>query len=130
MTYNWRPKLGLNATNIPNPIASPSSTTIYTVEIKDSSGCVGFDTIKVTVSDINFNIGIEKKREACNVTPRITFMNKTSRVGKYLWNFGDGTTSDEASPSHAYESGWSISSEVAGLRRWINVYGIQFLRLG
>lgn len=38
-TYLWSPPLGLNATNIANPQAQPDSTTIYTVTVRDISGC-------------------------------------------------------------------------------------------
>ena len=34
-TYTWSPAAGLNATNIPNPIASPTVTTNYTVTINE-----------------------------------------------------------------------------------------------
>ena len=37
-SYNWVPKSGLNSTNISTPLASPSVTTTYTVEITDAAG--------------------------------------------------------------------------------------------
>ena len=39
-TYSWTPSTGLNATNISNPIANPTATTIYTVIV---------DTIKQVI---------------------------------------------------------------------------------
>ncbi|MBS1781440.1 MAG: gliding motility-associated C-terminal domain-containing protein [Bacteroidetes bacterium] len=36
VAYNWQPKNGLDNYSIPNPIASPSSTTVYTVFIKEN----------------------------------------------------------------------------------------------
>lgn len=38
-TYNWSPSVGLSATDIPDPVASPSETTLYTLTIVDGNGC-------------------------------------------------------------------------------------------
>jgi gliding motility-associated-like protein len=46
--YKWTPTTGLNFDNIPNPVASPTQTTEYTVVIKDGYGCTA--TASVTVS--------------------------------------------------------------------------------
>ncbi len=37
--YTWSPATGLSATNIPNPTATPATTTTYTVTGTDSLGC-------------------------------------------------------------------------------------------
>lgn len=37
-TYVWSPATGLSATNIPNPIASPSTNTLYQVIVTDTCG--------------------------------------------------------------------------------------------
>ncbi len=37
--YNWTPATGLSCSDCPNPIASPTATTTYTVEITDIYGC-------------------------------------------------------------------------------------------
>ncbi|NDK57213.1 Ig-like domain-containing protein [Pontibacter fetidus] len=51
-TYAWSPATGLSATNIANPVASPASTTTYTVTVSNASGCSSTDqvTVKVTAS--------------------------------------------------------------------------------
>ncbi|TND07508.1 MAG: PKD domain-containing protein [Bacteroidetes bacterium] len=50
VTYSWSPAAGLSATNIPNPVASPTVTTTYTVTATDASGCQGTATVLVTVN--------------------------------------------------------------------------------
>ena len=45
-SYAWSPALGLNATNIANPIATPSTETTYVVVVSDACGS---DTDSVTV---------------------------------------------------------------------------------
>jgi hypothetical protein len=59
--YSWSPIVGLSATNIAQPTADPKSTTIYTVTVTDSSGCVRTDNILVTVNALpKANAGTDK----------------------------------------------------------------------
>lgn len=50
--YLWSPTMGLSIDTIANPIAFPSSTTKYLVEIEDSQGCAYKDTVLVDVLNI------------------------------------------------------------------------------
>ncbi len=45
----WSPASGLSDVNISDPIASPVSTTTYTVSITDGNGCVHTDQVNVEV---------------------------------------------------------------------------------
>jgi gliding motility-associated-like protein len=47
VSYSWTPAYGLSDTSIANPVASPGTTTYYTVYITDQHNCA--DTKKVTV---------------------------------------------------------------------------------
>jgi hypothetical protein len=49
-SYSWSPATGLNATNIAQPTASPSSTTTYTVTVTGSNGCTATSTVLVDVN--------------------------------------------------------------------------------
>ncbi|MFN0082176.1 MAG: gliding motility-associated C-terminal domain-containing protein [Ferruginibacter sp.] len=49
-TYIWTPSLGLSATNVLNPIASPLTTTIYTLRITTAQGCTNTSSVQVQVS--------------------------------------------------------------------------------
>jgi hypothetical protein len=49
-TYSWNPYTGLNAGNISNPVASPTSTTTYTLTATNPDGCSASSTKTVTVS--------------------------------------------------------------------------------
>ncbi|MEZ5047792.1 MAG: SdrD B-like domain-containing protein [Chitinophagaceae bacterium] len=46
-TYSWAPATGLNATNIAQPTATPSTTTNYTVTVTNSNGCTSTDVVTV-----------------------------------------------------------------------------------
>ena len=48
-TYSWSPSTGLSSTTIPNPIASPSSTTTYRLTVTDSKGLKGADDVIIYV---------------------------------------------------------------------------------
>ena len=62
-TYYWTPASGLSNAAISNPIANPTITTTYFVEIENSFGCIIIDSIKVTVvetADKNQEIPLNK----------------------------------------------------------------------
>ncbi len=52
-TYIWTPSTGLSSTSVFNPVASPTSTTMYKVTATDAvSGCVFKDSITITVNPL------------------------------------------------------------------------------
>jgi len=48
--YQWSPAIGLSATDIPNPIACPPTTTTYQLLVMGADGCMVMDEVTVTVS--------------------------------------------------------------------------------
>lgn len=55
ISYTWTPSTGLNNANIANPIATPTTTTMYTVSATNSLGCIDLDTIIITVNALPSN---------------------------------------------------------------------------
>jgi gliding motility-associated-like protein len=49
-TYSWSPATGLSNSTISNPVASPSTTTTYTVTVSNGPGCFATATVDITVS--------------------------------------------------------------------------------
>jgi gliding motility-associated-like protein len=47
VTYSWSPAGTLNNPNISNPIATPTATTTYTVNITDVNGCANKDSVTI-----------------------------------------------------------------------------------
>lgn len=47
--YSWFPSAGLNANNVQSPVATPDTTTLYTVIVTDINGCVSTGDRLVTV---------------------------------------------------------------------------------
>jgi hypothetical protein len=50
--YSWSPATGLSATNISNPVASPTQTTTYYVTVSTLFGCSSVDSLVVTVNQL------------------------------------------------------------------------------
>lgn len=48
--YRWTPAAGLNNDTIANPVASPSRTTTYRVEVRNELGCLATDEVTITVT--------------------------------------------------------------------------------
>ncbi|HTA26835.1 MAG TPA: gliding motility-associated C-terminal domain-containing protein [Bacteroidia bacterium] len=51
ITYSWSPATGLSCTNCPNPVATPTITTTYTVTGTDSGGCEAEVVFTIFVQD-------------------------------------------------------------------------------
>jgi len=49
VTYSWTPIGSLDNANIPNPVATPSVTTTYTVLVTDANGCEASDSVSIMV---------------------------------------------------------------------------------
>lgn len=49
-TYIWAPATSLSSNTVSNPIASPTTTTAYTVTGTDANGCTANDMVTVTVN--------------------------------------------------------------------------------
>ncbi len=47
--YSWTPSVGLSASNVANPVASPTSTTTYTCTVSESGSCTAPQTTDITI---------------------------------------------------------------------------------
>lgn len=81
-TYTWSPVNGLSNPNIPNPIATPASTTKYIVTGTNSFGCSSKDSVTITVNP-NPVVTITNDTTICNnATIRLHAGGGTS----YTWS--------------------------------------------
>jgi gliding motility-associated-like protein len=50
--YTWSPSTGLSSTTIPNPVAQPTSTQLYRVQVVNAAGCTGIDSVTVFFNNV------------------------------------------------------------------------------
>lgn len=51
-TITWSPALGLDDPSLANPTASPDTTTTYVVTLTNALGCIGKDSVIVTINNL------------------------------------------------------------------------------
>ncbi len=110
-TYTWTPTSGLSDASAANPTVTLSNTgtiiitTDYIVDVESDAGCLGSDTVSVTVypsptADFDFT-------DECHNTP-ISFTDlsqiSVGTIDAYYWDFDDFNTSSLANPTNNYVS--------------------------
>lgn len=50
LAYSWSPALALSNASIPNPVATPVATTLYTVQVTGANGCRSEGQVEVAVT--------------------------------------------------------------------------------
>ncbi len=120
-----------NTSTAANPTHVYPGIGCYTVTLtRTVNGCTAFDTLDCveivalpTVSYSNDNsIG-------CTTPHTVQFTSNSASAVQWLWNFGDGTTSEEANPVHIYENYGNFPVElrvwnIEGCRQIINTESI------
>lgn len=106
LSYRWSFPGGVPSTSTDvNPSVSYTTAGIYDV-VLIAINANGRDTLtKPGYIRVNSApIATFRKLQNGN-NPIVSFDNQTVGATSFLWNFGDGTTSTEASPQHAYATG-------------------------
>ncbi len=103
--YNWSFGDGLSSTD-QNPTHTYSTAGWFQVSLTatSDSGCISTlvrpNALKIySLPNAQF---ITNANESSDIFPQVNFFNQTSAQGIYFWNFGDGTTSTDYSPTHLY----------------------------
>lgn len=84
VSYVWTPVTGLSATNIANPVATPSTTTTYIVTVTDANGCSATDSVTVTVGN-NLSINITNDTTICQGASIVLTASAAGATG-YSWS--------------------------------------------
>ena len=105
--YVWSPSTGLSDANIANPIASPITTTTYTVTVTNADGCTNTDDIIVTVSPLA-NISVSSDQTICDKSTASLTSTITGGSGtvNYQWqksvNAGNNWSDISGATSNTY----------------------------
>lgn len=104
--YAWTPGTGLNFANIANPLATPVTTTTYSVTTSNGL-CLAGNKVTVQVTQLAKADFIFDIRDG-------TFTNLSTAADNYSWNFGDNTSSTLTTPPpHIYTDGKYLAQLVA-----------------
>ncbi len=102
ISYEWTERSGDLVSNLANPTVKPDTTLTYFITITDNNGCFLKDSVKVDVIPeviADFEV---KKIYNCKSLPTLSFKSISQNSDSLLWNFGDGTTSNELNPTHQF----------------------------
>jgi gliding motility-associated-like protein len=105
-SYTWSPSNGLDTNSGSTVIASPSITTTYLVTGVSPSGCIGTNSVTVTVlpQPVADFIPSTTTGEA---PLEVIFENTSLNATNYIWNFGNGLSGTLSNPivSTTYHQG-------------------------
>ena len=102
--YSWTPSTYLSNPNIANPFSTAQEDITYYVSVSDVQGCSDQDSVKITVlsaPSASFTSEIEAGCEGVVVK----FTNTSIDGFSFDWLFGDGETTTDESPTHAFPYG-------------------------
>jgi len=105
-TYSWTPTTGLNDPTAPIVEADPpllaGDSITYSVEVREA-GCVGTHDTTIFVVPGPTAVFSSVLVKACSPAEAV-FLNRSTNARRFLWEFGDDSTSTAASPSHIYQA--------------------------
>ncbi len=80
--------------------------TVYWVTVTDlSTGCMSTDTFEIACCKCEVKADFKFDVSKCDVRfEDKSTSSKCSQITDYIWDFGDGTTSNAANPTHTYAS--------------------------
>lgn len=103
VSYSWTPATGLSNPNIPNPIASPDTTTTYIVNVLDACNNPFTDSITVFIDGDTVFFELGPDTTICEDRPLLLDATSYGNTSvKYLWNNGSTAPTLLAAQSGLY----------------------------
>ncbi|MBP6334835.1 MAG: PKD domain-containing protein [Bacteroidia bacterium] len=127
-SYFWNLGNG-NTSTLPNPTNIYSVQGNYTISLIAYDGLGGSDTATYTnylsVNGKPNSDFYSNTLASCLDNNSYSFINTSSGATSYLWDFGDGTTTNQVNPQHSYaQSGMFTITLIA-----TNAYGCQDIKI-
>lgn len=107
VSYEWTPPTGLNAINVPNPIASPLVSTVYTVTAFDSLGCDQSASVSVEVEEMPFIPNLfTPNADGKNDELKVYGLASVSNFSLTIFNREGAQVFKTTNPAEATQRGW------------------------
>lgn len=101
--YEWLDTNGNSLSTQTEFEVTPSATTFFVLNVTDENGCNASDTIDVFVDTTPIEAGFSIPFIIGYAPLEITFTDQSIAADTVTWDFGDGTTSTERSPTYTFE---------------------------
>lgn len=111
--YTWTPVTGLDYANVPNPVASPSTTTQYVVTVANAAGCKTSAEVLVTVLCDTLIIPSGFSPNSDNVNDGFVIEGIDHYPGNKIWIYN--RWGNLVYKAHDYENKWDGLSNVSGI---------------
>ena len=106
--YLWKSNIAdpslLPQNTLPNPIVKPLGTTIYSVTGYDTHGCKASDSVQVVVYPLLNAAIIANPNPVSVFDPTVHFIDGSSGSTSWLWNTGDGFTTNVHDFYHTFSN--------------------------
>ncbi len=113
--YTWSPTTGLSSSTIANPIASPATTTTYTVIVSTTFGCSDTATITINVTNAMSIASSSITPEICGSTNGvITTGAITGGNSPYTYSLNGGTSQTSETFSNLTAGTYTVTVTDAG----------------
>ncbi len=98
-TYTW--STGITAIGTNTATVTPASDIAFTVTGTDANGCIASSVGNVTIAP-NPTADFITSNETTIKDPTVNFTSTSSGAATWLWDFGNGSTSDIENPVYRY----------------------------
>lgn len=98
-SYQWSPTTGLSNPNIPNPYATITESTDYSITVSNANGCTTVRTVSVNLNENEPIINLGSDTIVCTGT---SFPLSAGNFETYLWSNGSTGSSISVSDSGTY----------------------------
>jgi len=115
--YLWSPATGLSCTTCPNPTATPTITTKYTVTVTDSGGCDVIEPFTIIVLDQNVVVPNVITPNGDNVNDNFVIKNLQDYPNSKLTIFD--RWGKQLFTTNNYQNNWNGSGQSAGVYNYI-----------
>ncbi len=105
VSFNWQFGDGSGTATEGNPVKRYATPGVYTVKLINRFGsCTDSATRQIVVTalpSVDFTVN---NNNGCGTSYSVGFVSNAPTAVAWAWDFGDGTTSAEENPTHAYAS--------------------------